>query len=121
MRQLYLDCELFTGPEEEFLAIEKFFCKGWWLNYKIHRDDGPALIWPDGTQHWYQNGLRHRINGPAIIRSDGYQAWCQNGQLHRTNGPAVIYSNGYREYGINGYNLTNFFPMDYWFDNSCTT
>jgi hypothetical protein len=29
-----------------------------WFNEagEYHREDGPALIWPDGCAHWYING-----------------------------------------------------------------
>lgn len=29
-------------------------------NGKLHRDDGPAIIHPDGRQFWYRNGQRRR-------------------------------------------------------------
>jgi hypothetical protein len=41
------------------------------LSSTLHRNNGPAVIKPDGTQYWYQNGKIHRDNGPAIIRADG--------------------------------------------------
>jgi hypothetical protein len=28
------------------------------LNGKLHREDGPAVIWADGTKRWYLNGKR---------------------------------------------------------------
>ena len=30
--------------------------KSWYLNNKIHREDGPAIEWPDGTKFWCLNG-----------------------------------------------------------------
>ena len=30
-----------------------------------HRDDGPAVIFADGTEIWYQNGVFHRTDGNA--------------------------------------------------------
>ena len=47
---------------------------------QLHRDNGPAAIYPDGTQCWYRNGQRHRDDGPAIIHPDGTEIWCQDGQ-----------------------------------------
>jgi hypothetical protein len=38
-----------------------------------HRTDGPARIWPDGTQFYYVDGKLHRIDGSAIIRPNGTQ------------------------------------------------
>ncbi len=57
---------------------------------QLHRKDGPARIYPDGTQAWYLNGQLHREDGPAIMYPDGYQAWYLNGQLHREDGPAAL-------------------------------
>jgi len=28
----------------------------WFLNGVLHREDGPAVIWADGTKFWYLNG-----------------------------------------------------------------
>ncbi len=61
---------------------------------KLHRDDGPATIWPDGTQYWYQHGVPHRDDGPAITYADGARYWYRYGELHRDDGPAAIYASG---------------------------
>ena len=31
--------------------------KFWWLNEELHREDGPAIEWLDGTKEWYLNGV----------------------------------------------------------------
>ena len=46
--------------------VEYRLSNGW-----AHRDDGPALIFADGTKHWCQYGSDHREDGPAIEFSDG--------------------------------------------------
>ena len=53
-----------------------------YLNDKneVHREDGPAVIQPNGSQEWWVNGVRHRLDGPAEIRGNGYMAWWVNGQ-----------------------------------------
>jgi hypothetical protein len=33
----------------------------------LHREDGPAVIWPHGTKEWYQNGVLHREDRPAVV------------------------------------------------------
>ena len=48
----------------------------WYRNGELHREDGPAIVYPNGPQHWYRNGKSHREDGPAVIRPDGYQEWC---------------------------------------------
>ena len=30
--------------------------KEWYLNGKLHREDGPAIEGPDGYKEWYLNG-----------------------------------------------------------------
>lgn len=32
-----------------------------------HRKNGPAKIWPDGYSEWWLNGKLHREDGPAIV------------------------------------------------------
>lgn len=46
---------------------------------KFHRDDGPALIYPNGEERWYKNGKLHREDGPAITRANGNYEWHFNG------------------------------------------
>jgi hypothetical protein len=42
-------------------------------NDKLHRTDGPAVEYDNGTKEWWINGERHRENGPAIEYSDGFK------------------------------------------------
>jgi hypothetical protein len=28
----------------------------WYVGDQLHRDDGPAVEWPDGISEWYLNG-----------------------------------------------------------------
>lgn len=77
----------------------------WFKNDARHRDDGPAVIFrgPDGDRmEWWVNGKRHRSGGPAIIEPDGSKEWWVNGTRHREGAPAVIYSNGANEWYRNG-------------------
>ena len=34
---------------------------------KLHRTDGPAVIWNNGNLAWYEYGKLHRVDGPAQI------------------------------------------------------
>ena len=54
----------------------------WYYNSanQLHRDEGPAIEYPNGNKEWWQNGQRHRVDGPAITRADGSKAWCINGK-----------------------------------------
>lgn len=67
----------------------------------LHREDGPAIEWPNGSKEWYQNGVRHREGGPASEYRDGTHKWWQNGKLHREDGPAIVRTDGYREWWQN--------------------
>jgi len=70
---------------------------------RLHREGGPALILPDGTEEWYQDGRLHRSDGgPAVTHDDVSMYWYESGQLHRTNGPAIIRSDRTRAYYRHG-------------------
>jgi antitoxin component YwqK of YwqJK toxin-antitoxin module len=73
----------------------------WYQNGKLHRDDGPAIIYVSRLQEWYQNGKLHRDDGPAYINGD-CQEWYQNGKMHRLDGPAIIYGSGRQDWYQNG-------------------
>lgn len=61
-------------------------------NENIHREDGPALIWPNGSEQWYFNGACHRIGAPAYHDpKTGAEMWYVDGKLHRLDGPAQIW------------------------------
>ncbi len=76
------------------------------MDYKLHREDGPAVEQSDGSKEWYLNGKRHRVDGPAIECADGSKSWYLNGKLHRTDGPAVEYANGSKEWYLDGVEYT---------------
>ena len=78
----------------------------WYLNGQLHREDGPAIEYSNGSKYWYLNGQRHRTDGPAVEYKDDYKAWYLNDKLHRTDGPAVEYGNGSKSWYLNGQQLT---------------
>ena len=45
----------------------------------LHRVDGPAKEWDDGSSVWYRNGFHHRVDGPAVDMDDVYKKWWVNG------------------------------------------
>ena len=55
--------------------------KRWYENDKLHREDGPALEYDDGTKIWFLNGKYHRENGPAIEYADGSERWCLDNEI----------------------------------------
>jgi hypothetical protein len=58
--------------------------------------------WVDGLKEWRFIGKLHRIDGPAIIYSDGEKRWVIENRLHRIDGPAVEYTDGSAGYWYNG-------------------
>lgn len=47
----------------------------------FHREDGPAIEWPNGDKSWYLNDKLHRVGGPAIEYADGSKGWFVNGEF----------------------------------------
>ena len=42
--------------------------RSWYRHGKIHRDDGPARIWPEkGIEKWYKNGLPYEPSAHELI------------------------------------------------------
>ena len=91
---------------ESKLTISFDGIKYWYLNGGYHREDGPAIEYPNGSKSWFLNGKYHREDGPAIECSNGYIAWYVNGKCHREDGPAIEYPNGTKEWWLNGTELT---------------
>ena len=62
-----------------------------WINKsgELHREDGPAVEYVDGTKIWIQNGKCHRLDGPAAEMANGSKHWYKDGKLHRADGPAI--------------------------------
>jgi hypothetical protein len=57
-----------------------------WRNAEgqIHREDGPAIEYTDGTKQWWANGKPHRVDGPAVEHSDGTKVWYLHGTYIRS-------------------------------------
>jgi len=72
----------------------------------LHRENGPAIKYADGSKSWYQNGKLHRLDGPAKESVNGDKFWYQNGELHRLDGPAVEWPDGNKEWFIEGQNYS---------------
>jgi hypothetical protein len=89
--------------------IVKVYTNGtmeWYLNGKLHREDGPAVEYSNGCKAWYLNGKLHREDGPAVEHSDGDKSWYLDGKLHREDGPALEYSDGDKSWSLNDKGLT---------------
>jgi phage baseplate assembly protein gpV len=68
----------------------------------LHRLDGPAVEYANGTREWHVNGVPHRMDGPAFDSIYGHREWYVNGKRHREDGPAVEYADGDKAWHVNG-------------------
>lgn len=94
--------------EESILTIDKCENKRWTnRSGELHRTDGPALEFSNGTKEWYQNGKLHRTDGPAIEYINGTKYWYQNGKRHRIGGPAIQWNNGNKSWYIKDFSFSN--------------
>lgn len=46
---------------------------------ELHREDGAAVGYADGSKSWYLHGEYHREDGPAVVWTDGYKYWYLHG------------------------------------------
>jgi hypothetical protein len=88
----------------------------YYKNGKLHRADGPAIEWSNGSKCWYINGECHRTDGPATDDVGGYKEWRINGKLHRVDGPAVENVGGYKEWWFNGQLYRKEFTNETWME-----
>ena len=60
-----------------------------WLDDEghAHRLDGPAVVWPDGTQFWYRHRRYHFAHGPSDLYAEGLVAWYEAGEYLRMRHP----------------------------------
>jgi hypothetical protein len=84
------------------VKVEYDGTKKWYLNGKLHREDGPAIEYPSGTKEWHLNGKLHREDGPAVEYWSGAKRWYLYGELHREDGPAIKTWNGNKRWYLNG-------------------
>jgi hypothetical protein len=96
MTKRSIKLEDLTGVGVE--VVDDFRERQYYLNGFLHREDGPAGTYADGSKIYLQNGILHRLNGPAVIRADGYEAYYIYGRLHREDGPAITWANGQKAY-----------------------
>ena len=92
------------GRYVDNLNIIRWFCDG-----LLHRDNGLAFE-SCCKKEWYKNGQLHRLDGPAVEWKDGTKEWYKNGTLHREDGPAieVPFSKTENEYFLNGFHYLKY-------------
>ena len=72
----------------------------------LHRLDGPAVEWANGSKSWWVDGKQHRLDGPAVEWANGYKAWYVDDKCHRLDGPAIEYADGYKAWYVDGKHLS---------------
>lgn len=89
---------------------------------ELHREDGPALIYYEGSKEWYIHGELHREGKPAIMRANGDRLWMINGEIHRLDGPAVIHGKTpAKQYWIRDKYYMELEYINYLLRNKCKT
>ena len=87
------------------VKVDDYGTKRWYLDDKLHREDGPAVEYTDGRT-WYLNGKLHRVDGPAMEYYNGSKYWFLNDKFHRTDGPAIDLTSGTKYWFLNGVEYT---------------
>ena len=88
------------------VKVDDYGTKRWYLDDKLHCEDGPAVEYADGTKLWYLNSNLHREDGPAVELPSGSKYWYLNDKLHCEDGPAVEYTNGTKRWFLNNKEYT---------------
>lgn len=68
--------------EEQYIHIDEEGNKSYFADREmkiLHRTDGPAMEWANGTKEWYLDDELHRVDGPAVEWADGTKEWYVNG------------------------------------------
>jgi hypothetical protein len=92
--------------DQPICETDRYGNKYWYLNDKLHREDGPAIEYANGAKQWHLNGKRHRVDGPAIVDTDNYKEWYFNDKLHRVDGPAIEFTSGDKRWYYQGIDFT---------------
>jgi len=69
-------------PKKNGLFVDRYGTKRWYMNGKLHRDDGPAIEYADGSKFWYMNDKLHRVDGPTVEYANGSKHWYHNGKQY---------------------------------------
>jgi hypothetical protein len=67
--------------EVDMVGDKRWFIEG----HKLHREDGPAVEYTDGTKMWLIDDNFHREDGPAIDRATYPQWWYQGHRLENVH------------------------------------
>ena len=91
-------------PEEKLNGIYEVENYGisYYVNGKLHREDGPAIEYINGTKFWIVNDKYHRLDGPAIEWRDGeisyYIEDIEYSTKEEFEAAVYLYKNGLQDY-----------------------
>ena len=88
--------ELKNGRHEDEAGTIK-----WYQCDILHREEGPAVEYLDGSKEWWLSGKLNRVEW-----SNGAKFWYKDDEFHREDGPAIVYSNNEKEWYLNDVKLT---------------
>lgn len=71
-----------------FPGVGEYFYR----NGVLHREDGPAVLYPNGDAYFYLDGLLHRERKPCVVLAGGGRSWCLYGVPYREDGGPVVVS-----------------------------
>ena len=86
---------------------KQLYCTEYFKDNRLHRSDGPAREYSDGTKEYSVEGKWHRLDGPAIEYANGHKEYFVEGKRQRLDGPAIEYASGDKEYLVNGVDVTD--------------
>jgi hypothetical protein len=71
-----------TAPSTVRSVSDGVGLQQWHNTYgQLHREDGPAVIRPNGVTEWWQHGQLHRTDGPAYQAPNGFHTWWRRGRI----------------------------------------
>jgi len=73
----------YTKVEENHHGTKRYYND----KEQLHRLDGPAVEFKDGTKYWYINGNNHRNIDPSNQWQYRIKYWCFKDKAHRIGGP----------------------------------
>jgi len=91
-----------TNPDISPYGTKMWFIDNDLYRNALHRINGPAVVFKNGSVEWYIYGKRHHADGPAIKRANGKKEWFINGNRHRIDGPAIEYPDGTKAWFVDG-------------------
>lgn len=105
--------ECYTGNKLWWLNDIRYSEREWKLEIKKLQTTNKAAVKTGvltdsaGTERYYLDYLLHREGGPALIYTDGTECWYRNGHLHREDGAACNFIGGHKEWWIDGRSFNN--------------